>query len=308
HYAQIAPAAPHALHMPSHIFARLGMWRESIDSNLASLAAAEEASRSGLEDGSGDSLHAMMYLSYSYFQSGQDEEARQVARRIPLVPGATAHDIVNNLAIMEAVGAVETHDWKQAATLAARPDAFPYARVRTYWARAIGAAHNGDLQAARQNLEKLDEARAGMLSYMRSVEVQMHMGHSGHSDVSVQQLEARAWIAWAEGRSAEALEMMRAATQKEELFGVESRTVPAYEMLGDLLIEMGQPKSAGAAYEATLKEAPGRLNALAGAARASRALGDWAATRRYYGMLVNCCSPVATRAELAEAKLFLSFP
>jgi tetratricopeptide (TPR) repeat protein len=305
-YAQIAPSSPHALHMPSHIFVRLGMWQESIASNLASLSAADEATESQRDDGSGDALHAMMYLSYSYLQSGEDEDAHEVVERIKAVPGATVTDVANNSAIFEALYAVETHEWKRAATLTAEPAAFPYARVRTFWARAIGAARTGDVLAARENIEKLDQARAGMLAYMRSVDAQMHMGHSGNPDVSVQQLEANAWLAWAEGRSAEGLNMMRAAATKEDSYGVESRTVPAYEMLGDLLLELHRPKSALIAYQAALKEAPARFNALTGAARASRAMGNREKARSYYAALVKCCSPATTRKELGEAKLFLS--
>jgi tetratricopeptide (TPR) repeat protein len=305
-YAQIAPASPHALHMPSHIFVRLGMWQESIASNLASLAAADEATRSQRDDGSGDALHAMMYLSYSYLQSGEDEEAHRVVERIKTVPAATVTDVVNNSAIFEALYAVETHQWERAATLSAEPAAFPYARVRTFWARAIGAARTGDVLSARQNIEKLDQARAGMLAYMHGVDTQMHMGHSANSDVSVQQLEAKAWLAWAEGRFAEALDTMRNAAMKEELYGVESRTIPAYEMLGDLLLELHRPRRALVAYEAALKEAPDRFNALAGAARASRTLGGLEKARFYYARLVKCCSPATTRKELGEARLFLS--
>jgi tetratricopeptide (TPR) repeat protein len=305
-YAQISPASPHALHMPSHIFVRLGMWQDSIASNLSSLAAAEDATTSQRDDGSGDALHAMMYLFYSYLQSGQDEEARLVVERISTVPGATVDDIANNLSILEALHAVETQQWKQASTLPVRPSAFPYARVRTFWARAIGAARSGDISSARENIERLDEARAGMLAYMRSVDVHMHMGHNANSDICVQQLEAQAWLAWAEGKTAEALETMRAAARKEESYGVESRTVPADEMLGDLLLELHQPAVALDAYERALKEAPARFNALTGAARASRAMGDSRKARFYYATLMRCCSPVARRKELDEARVFIS--
>jgi tetratricopeptide (TPR) repeat protein len=305
-YATIAPSSPHALHMPSHIFARLGMWQDSIASNLASLSAAEEATQSQRDNGSGDALHAMMYLSYSYLQSGQDEEARSVMERISAVPGATANDIVNNLSIFEALHTVETHQWQQAAILTPRAGAFPYARMRTFWARAIGAARSGDVLSARENIEKLDQARAGMLAYMRSVETQMHLGHSANADVSVQQIEAKAWLAWAEGRPAEALEMMRTAAMKEDSYSVESRTVPAYEMLGDLLLELHEPKLGLVACEAALKKAPFRFNSLMGEARASQAMGNFEKARFYYAMLMKCCSPVATRKEIEEAKLFLS--
>ena len=304
-YAQIAPSSPHALHMPAHIFARLGMWQESIQSNLASLAAAQEATKSGRDDGSGDALHAMMYLTYSYLQSGDDERARHVVESIKSIPGATPNDVINNQAILEALYAVETHDWKQAAALVSQTGVFPYARVRTYWARAIGAARTGDVVSARQNIEKLDQARAGMVAYMQSVSCQMHTGYPMKSEISVQQLEAKAWLAWAEGRSAEALETMRAAAVKEDSFSVESRTVPAYEMLGDLLLELHQPEEALTAYAAALKESPARFNALAGAARSSQALGDLAAARSYYELLVKCCNPGAARKEFAEARLFL---
>jgi tetratricopeptide (TPR) repeat protein len=306
HYAQIAPSSPHALHMPAHIFARLGMWQEAIESNLASLAAAEQATKSGHDDGSGDALHAMMYLTYSYLQSGDDASARQVVERIKSIPGATANDIVNNQAILDALYTVETHDWKQAAGLASTPGAFPYARMRTYWARAIGAARSGDVLAARQDIEKLDQARAGMVAYMHSVSCQMHTGHSAKSEVSVQQLEANAWLAWAEGKPTEALETMRAATLKEDDYGVESRTVPAYEMLGDLLLELHQPEPAVIAYMAALKEAPSRINALAGAARASRAMGNVKEARSYYEAVVKCCNPRAASREFEEARLFLA--
>jgi tetratricopeptide (TPR) repeat protein len=305
-YAQIAPSSPHALHMPAHIFARLGMWQESIESNLASLAAAKEATRWGHDDGSGDALHAMMYLTYSYLQSGDDESARNVLADIKSVPGATANDVINNQAILESLYAIETHDWKQAAALPSEPGVFPYARMRTYWARAIGTAHIGDVVLARQSIEKLDQARAGMVAYMQSVSCQMHTGSSVQPEVSVQQLEANAWLAWAEGKPAEALETMRAATMKEDLFGVESRTVPAYEMLGDLLLELQQPEAALVSYTTALKESPARFNALAGAARASRAMGNLEQARRYYEALVKCCTPKAARKEFGEARLFLS--
>src|SRR4029077_9581841 len=111
----------------------------------------------------------MMYLTYSYLQSGDDESARQVIERIKSVSSAMTNDIINNRAIFEALYAVETHDWKQAAVLVSEPGAFPYARVRTYWARAIGAARTGDILSARQNIKDLDQARAGVVAYMRSV-------------------------------------------------------------------------------------------------------------------------------------------
>jgi tetratricopeptide (TPR) repeat protein len=282
------------------------MWQESIASNLASLSAADEATKSQRDDGSGDALHAMMYLEYSYLQSGEHEDARRVMEHIQAVPGATANGIANNLAILEALYAVETHDWKQAAILTLRPNAFPFAKLRTFWARAIGAARTGDIVSARQNVDQLDQARVRMLANTRGTDAALPTCHSVNSDVTVQQLEAKAWLAWAEGKSAEALDTMRLAATKEESYAVESRTVPASEMLGDLLLELRQPESALVAYETALKQAPARFNALAGAARASRALGHSEKARSYYAALVKCCGPSVTRKEFGEAKLFLS--
>jgi tetratricopeptide (TPR) repeat protein len=160
--------------------------------------------------------------------------------------------------------------------------------------------------SARQNIEKLDQARAGMVAYMQSVSCQMHTGHPVKSEISVQQLEAKAWLAWAEGKPAEALETMRAAALKEDSFSVESRAVPAYEMLGDMLLELDQPERALVAYATALKASPARFNALAGAARASRAMGNLETARSYYEVLVKCCIPSGARKELGEARLFLS--
>jgi tetratricopeptide (TPR) repeat protein len=305
-YARIAPSSPHALHMPAHIFAHLGMWQEAIESNLASLAAAEKGTRSGRDNGSGDELHAMMYLTYSYLQSGDSEGARRVVDQIGSIPEARMNDIINNRAILEALYSIETHDWQRAATLTEEPGVFPFARVRTYWARAIGAARSGDLVSARQNIEKLNQARAGMVAYMQSVSCHMHSSQPVKSEISVQQLEANAWLAWAEGKPDEALETMQAAVTKEDLFSVESRTVPAYEMLGDLLLEVHQPGRAVDAYMAALKEAPARFNSLAGAARASQALGNFKEARSYYEALVKCCDPGTARKEFGVATLFLS--
>lgn len=305
-YAQIAPSSPHALHMPSHIFSRLGMWQDSIASNLASIEAAEEATNSQRDDESGDALHAMMYLAYSYAQAGQNEDARRVTEHLRAVPDARAADVNNNLSILEALDAVEIHDWNRAAHLTVRPQAFPFARIRTFWARAIGAARTSDTASAQQDLKKLEQASAGMLAYMRSVDCEMHTGHTGNPQVTVQQLEVKAWLLWAQGQPTQAIVTMEAAVRMEDSFSVESRTVPAYEMLGDLLLELRQPKRALRAYMAALKEAPGRLNAVAGAARASQAVGDSQQAKFYYAMLIQCCSPRSTRAEVAEARRVLA--
>ncbi|HEV2986917.1 MAG TPA: hypothetical protein VG759_00640 [Candidatus Angelobacter sp.] len=304
-YAKIAPSSPHALHMPAHIFVRLGMWQESIESNLASISAAREATNSRHYDGTGDALHAIMYLSYSYLQRGDDESARRVVQSIKDLPKARSKDVVNDSAILDALYAVETHDWRRATNLAPPPSAFPYAKIRTFWARAIGAARTGNIVEARQNIEGLDQAFANMVRNIQSVACPMHTAHSEDSE-RVQQLEAKAWLAWAEGKPEEALEIMQKAAATEDSYDVESRTVPAYEMLGDLFLELGQPESALIAYETALKEAPLRLNDLAGAARASRIIGNLRGARNYYAALVKCCTPRAARKELAEAKSFLS--
>lgn len=294
-YARIAPSSAHALHMPSHIFTRLGLWQESVDSNLASAAAAEKATKAGLGDASYQ-LHAMDFLHYAYLQSGRSGEARELIEALKKVPGTTEEQLANKSAEFQARYAIELHRWSEAATLV--PSAKSKAgEVDTYWARAIGAARTADAVGARQDLKKLAEARAA------SREKKQEYGTSGGID----QQEAEAWLAHAEGKNDDAVRLMHAAADLEDSTGPDSLAMPAREMLGDLLLELKQPERALAEYEASLKQAPSRFDSIYGAARAAELSGDAAKAKSYYATLAQISNhPGADRPELGEARVFLA--
>lgn len=302
-YAKIAPDSPHALHMPSHTFTRLGLWRESIESNLAAEAAARK------EGGGGDELHARDYLVYAYLQQGQDTEAKKVLDAVPRVepndPGYFAG--LYAIATMPARYAVERHRWTEAAALTLPPDTFPGGRYawtesNVYFARGLGAARIGDVGAARSSLRQLASLRdALMLAEDKYWAEQM----------DIQRGIVAAWIAHAESKKDEALQQMRATADHEDATDKHPVTpgaiVPARELLGEMLLESKQPVPALEAFEASLRTAPGRLNALSGAARAAQLAGDREKAKSYYTrLLANCDRADGDRPEVRDAKAFLA--
>jgi tetratricopeptide (TPR) repeat protein len=264
-YAKIAPGSSHALHMPSHIFSRLGLWQESIDSNIAAAAAAEQATQAHLGEANYQ-LHAMDFLEYAYLQSGRNADAQHVIDEVPGVPGASAKQIDDHQATFRARYALETHDWKVAAALAP-PSGELYAQDTTWWARAIGASRSGDVAGARADIEKLDAATAESKSRSKKE------GYEVKDEKSVDQLEAESWLAYAEGSKDEALKTLRGAADREDREGPDDLGIPAREMLGDMLMESGQPEAALAAYQTALKESPNRLDSLHGVELAGKATG-----------------------------------
>ena len=264
-YAKIAPDSAHALHMPAHIFSRLGLWQESIDSNLASASAAEQATKMHLGDAAYQ-LHAMDFLEYAYLQTGRNADARHVIDEVPGVPGASAEDIADHQATFRARYALETHDWKLAAALESTADA-RHSLSTTWWARAIGAARAGDVAGARASIEKLDAATVE--SKARSKKE----GYEVKDEKSVDQLEAESWLAYAQGNKDEALKTLRAAADRQDREGVDDLDMPAREMLGDMLMQSNQAEAALAAYQTALKESPNRLDSLHGVELASKATG-----------------------------------
>lgn len=264
-YAKIAPDSSHALHMPSHIFSRLGLWQESIDSNLAAAAAAEQATKAHLGDAHYQ-LHALDFLEYAYLQSGRNADAQHVIDEVPGVPGASAKDIADHQATFRARYALETHDWKMAEALAP-PSGELYAQDTTWWARALGAARDGDVAGARTDVEKLDAATAE--SKARSKKE----GYEVKDERNVDQLEADAWLAYAQGDKDEALKTLRGAADREDREGVDDLGIPAREMLADMLMESNQAEAALAAYQTALKESPNRLDSLHGVELAGKATG-----------------------------------
>lgn len=262
-YAKIAPDSAHALHMPSHIFTRLGLWQESIESNLASAAAAEQATKMHLGDAHYQ-LHALDFLGYAYLQSGQKAKAEQVIEEVKQVPGATPEEVEDTQAAWRARYALETHDWKMAADLQP-PSGAVYAQETTWWVRAIGAARAEDVAGARADIEKLAAATAQSRTQSKKE------GYEVKDEKSTDQLEAEAWLTYAEGKKAEALKALTAVADREDREGVDDLAMPAREMLGDMLMESNRPEAALAAYHIALKESPNRFDALQGTQLAEKA-------------------------------------
>ena len=297
-YAKIAPDSSHALHMPSHIFVRLGLWQESIDSNIAAAAAAVKA----VEEHRGEphyEFHALDFLHYSYLQSGQEAKAREVLAQLKTVPHGDAESIKDHEGYMTARTALELHRWKDAATLAI-PDVRLTWQAPTYRVRVIGAARSGDVESARNDMKKYLEAVAAQKK--QSTEE----GYKEARDKSVMEMEAEAWLQYAEGKRDEALKTMRSAADKEDAEYLDSLAVPAREMLGDLLLELKRPADAFTEYQAALKESPNRFDSLYGAGHAAQLAGNSANARAYFAKLTEISAPAADRAELSEAKSFLT--
>ena len=297
-YAKIAPDSSHAIHMPSHIFTRLGLWQESIDSNIAAAASARNATLAHEAD-SGYQTHAMDFLNYAYLQSGQAAKARQVVADLKDVPGAGVDDIAEMEAEFVARDALETHQWKEAAALTV-PNVKLGFQDTTYFVRAMGEARSGNPQAARADLAKLVEAVSAERSEAQK------MGYPTKTGPSIEQREAEAWIDFAEGKTTDALKAMRAVADEQDAGHVNLLDMPAREMLGDMLLAAKQPNDALAAYRIALKESPNRFDGLWGAAQAADAAGNATAAREYYAKLISVCGSGADRPELAEARSHLS--
>jgi hypothetical protein len=290
-YAKIAPDSSHAIHMPSHIFNRLGLWQESIASNIAASASAEHATDMHMAEAHYQT-HAMDYLDYAYLQSGQEAKARAMANAEMSVHGSNEQEKLEHRALLEARNAIELHRWKEAAALSV-PEIRKTGLDATYWARAIGAARSGDLEGARADVGKLREIVA-----LRE-EQSRNEGYKVSGEKATDLREAEAWLAFAEGKSQEAIAELEAAAQREEKEGAESVRMPAREMLGDLYAEMKRPADALAAYQASLKFSPNRFDSLYGASLAARADGKDALWQSYSAKL-SAIAKQGDRPELAE--------
>jgi len=292
-YAKIAPDSSHALHMPSHIFTRLGLWQESIASNIAATAAAAHATEMHQSE-SHYQTHAMDFLDYAYLQSGQEAKARALSAEEMNVPGSGEGEKADHRVTVDARNAIELHRWKEAAALAV-PERRNSQDI-IYWAKAIGAARSADVAAAKDDVGKLAEAVAHREGESKAT------GYDVSAEKATDLREAEAWLAYAEGDSAKAISLLRAAADREDAKGLDSVTMPAREMLGDLMMELKKPADAIAAYKVVLAEAPNRFDALLGAAQASQAAGDTRSARDYYSQLLKIADPAADRSELKEVK------
>ena len=298
-YAQVAPAAPHALHMPSHIFARVGLWQDDINSNLASIAASRKSAAMGM-GGESHQFHAMDFLFYAYMQSGRDADARALIEEIRAMP-AKKDDMYGKgydphaamLAYLSALYPIEMHDWAAAAALPPAEIAGTAEDSESYWARAIGSAH----------LRKPDDVRKD-LAAIDTIHKKLAAEKSEFANiVDGDRKEAEAWLAFAEGKDDDAVEALRPIADKEDSLGDEPHGVPAREMIADMLLEAKRPQQALVEYQTDLKLNPNRFDALSGAARAAEAAGKQTEAAEYYAQLLKVCDGSnSTRPELGRAR------
>ena len=269
-YATIAPDSPHALHMPSHIFNRLGLWRDSIQTNEASARVASEWVKAG-RDGIGDEFHALNNIEYASLQLGDDEKARATMTRI----AALAQKQTDPWLSIDAriYYDIETHNWKDAKQIEPPPSSAVEENFDAYWIQTIGAARSGDSKRARTALEKY-----------RDSETAWNKSHGFGDILGVGLAEAEAWTLFSEGKQQEAVERLRSMVAFERdhpMYYADILPRPTGEMLGDMLLQMNKPAEALIAYQASLKLAPNRLDSLLGASRAANLAGESSAAKEY---------------------------
>jgi hypothetical protein len=305
-YARIAPSAPHALHMPSHTFTRVGLWQQSIDANIASATAARQ------QNAIAEELHASDYQMYAYLQTAQDAAARRLVEALPEIAArfdpqstaAAAPPAAGSyaLAAIPARWVLERGAWKEAANLERRPSTLPYVDALTEFACAVGAARSGDLAGARAALARLEALRAR--------EAQMQEPY-WTEQIEIQARSAAAWLAFAEGRRSDALAGMRAAADAEDRTEKSAVTpgplAPAREQLGEMLLTSHDARGALKEFESVLAMEPNRFRALYGAAQAAAEAGDRATATRYFTALVTMCARAGApvRPELQRARVAL---
>lgn len=300
-YAGIASSSPHAVHMPSHIFVRLGLWQEDINSNLASIAATDNASAMHMA-GAGHRIHAMDFLEYAYLQIGKDSEAKGVIDQLTAMQKSNAYDAFNDYvddanARFPAMYALETHHWKDAVGLLTPAGAAPENRATTYWAQAIGAGHMRDAATARSAVNQYDAMLQAVAKGSRAYILE---GMISNRD------EAHAWLAFAQGNNSEALRLLRSVADKQDAAGKREVELPTREMLADMLLEMQRPQEALGEYETSMKTDPNRFNGLYGAARAAEMAHQPHKATIYYAQLLKNCGKDSDRPELARAKTLLA--
>lgn len=297
-YGAVAPSASHALHMPSHVYSMLGMWQQSIAANQASLAVTKSYA------------HAMDFMVYAYLQGAQDSAAKLLVDQSAALQRSQTPDGNPTGAVLAGYTAVaaiparyvlERGAWSEAAALAPRRTNLVADGI-TYFVRAMGGARGGNVARARADADTL-------------AQVQQRLAASGQDywaeQVAIQHDAAAAWIALADGRRDDALRLMRSAADREDAsdkhVAMENRLWPMRELLGELLLQVGEARAALAAFDASLQNARNRYRGLYGAATAARASGDDRAAREYFQRLVDLCALRGTeRPELAEARAFLT--
>jgi len=290
-YARIAPAAPHARHMPSHIYSMVGMWEESIASNRSAL------------DVQADYHHATDFMVYAHLQLAQDAKAKALVDRIAALPRREYPILANYTAVaaIPARYALERGDWAGAAALPVVATGRPMADSLVRFARGLGMARSGDLAGAKREIQALEDLRSALEKANQSYWA---------ARTEEQMLAVSAWVAYAEGGRDKAMTLMRAAADGEDgsvkHVAMENRLYPMRELLGELLLQGGQARDALAEFEAALKENPNRYRGLAGAARAAEAAGDRQKAGAYSEKLLALSTNAdTTRPEVTSAKVFL---
>jgi hypothetical protein len=298
-YAAIAPAAPHALHMPSHIFTRRGYWQDSIESNRASAAAAQDHF---------NQLHAMDYLTYAHLQIAQDQAAKRVLDNMNAIQKINLDHFVTGfaLATIPSRYALERGRWSEAASLTLFGKEFPWERfpqseAQLVFARGLGAARSGNAAAARRDLDRLQVLRDALVAAKNGYWAEQ---------VDIQHRVVAAWIARVEGKKDDALALLRSAADREDASEKHPVTpgplVPARELLGEMLLESNQPAQALKEFEASMRVEPNRFRGLFGAARAAELTGDRTKARTYYSQLATLGEKAdSERPEIRQAKAFL---
>jgi tetratricopeptide (TPR) repeat protein len=311
HYGEIAATAPHALHMPAHIFARLGMWQADIESNLASVAASL-AAESRNQSGAMDQFHSDDFLLYAYLQSGQDARARAVLAdsgaaltRFETMPEMGDHYMTGMFPYYRTKLPVfydlEMRNWKSAAVLEPIVSAPPQIQTLTYWARTVAAGHLRQPQQARANLAEYDalieKLRKGRYAYF-----------ADSTGARIERGEMLAWVAFAEADTADALRHMQESADLQDKVGQGEVDIPAREMLADILLETGQPKEALIQYQRALKLSPNRFNGLLNAGLAAEAAGDRSAAEGFFAALLKSTDggSQSARPEFDHVKSFMS--
>jgi tetratricopeptide (TPR) repeat protein len=311
-YGRIAPAGPHAVHMPGHIFARLGLWQEDIAANTASVEASREA-EARHESGWMDQFHSDDFLAYAYLQSGQEGQARSVVAaanaaiaHYESMPGMTGGSYMTGMfpyyrLKLPMFVDLETRDWSGTLKLEAIAGAPPETQAQVYWARAIAAGHLHRAAEARHDLSAYD-------ALMVEIRKGRHAYFAEGTGAKIGRGEILAWQAFADGRLAEALGHMRESAELQDRVGQGEVDIPAREMLADMLLESKRPREALAEYQRSLKLSPNRFNGLYNAGRAAEAAGDADEARHYFAALLRSTEGGAhsSRPEIAHARTVLA--
>jgi tetratricopeptide (TPR) repeat protein len=299
-YASIAPSSPHAMHMPSHIFARLGLWQDSIESNTGALRVADTMTHLHMAH---HRMHSLDFLEYAYLQIGNDQQAKVQIDKLAQVRKEDLDDEFRDYRDAMVAGfaaryAIERRQWKEAAELKADGKAMPSARAITYLANTIGAGHLRDKDAARTASQQFD----AMIEEQRKSSKPYYVKGMENG-----QKEGAAWRAFAEGKDEEALGLMRSVADKQDKIGKGETEMPAREMLADMLLELKRPEEALKEFEVSLKTDPNRFNGLYGAAQAAEQSQQKSKSDAYYAQLLKNCQNVdSDRPELSRARTLVA--